>query len=67
MSPELVVPKKACACMMESFLSSIGHNKSRSVELARNSDTAKFHGFKLEIVSVKARLVRAFCFKKLSL
>lgn len=44
-SAGLVVPKKACVCMMESFLSKSGHNKAAVVELARNRDTAKFHRF----------------------
>ena len=49
-SAELVVPKKACVCMMESFLSKSGHDKAAVVELARNPSTAKFHGFKLESI-----------------
>lgn len=36
--------------MMESFLSKSGRNKAAVVELARNYDPGKFHGFELEIV-----------------
>ena len=49
-SSKAALPKKSCACMMELFLSKSGHEKAAVVELARNSDTAKFHGFKLESI-----------------
>ena len=36
--------------MMEPFLSKSGHDKAAVVELARNPDPGKFHGFKLESI-----------------